>query len=121
LSQVRTTTYSQPLATQDNEPRVSAILLDWSPGIRGTRRGFAKVKMSAMTIPDIPVCVSHSKAWASIPGKAVVRDGQQLVDDTGKLRWTPCFELSTQARNAFSRVVVGAVLSEYPNALDDPS
>jgi hypothetical protein len=77
--------------------------------------------MSAMTIPDVPVCVSHGKAWASIPGKAQVKDGQQLVDDAGKLAWKPIFELTTQARAAFSRAVVEAVLSEYPHALDDAS
>jgi hypothetical protein len=110
---------SRAVATQDQQTSMRAILLDWSPGTRGSRRGFARVKIGGMTVPDIPVCVSHGKVWASVPAKAVVRDGQQLVDAAGKLRWEPVFELTTQARNAFSRAVVEAVLAEHPRALDD--
>ncbi len=76
-----------------------AILLDRTPSRGGNNlRGYAKVKV---TVPGVPVGVSaDGQPWAKIPGKAVVRDGQQQVDGDGKPRWEPCFELTTSARTS---------------------
>ncbi len=109
---------SRAVASQ-RQPAMRAILLDWTPSRGGNNlRGYAKVKLGAMTVPGVPVGVSaDGQSWAKIPGKAVVRDGQQQVDGDGRPRWEPCFELTTQARTAFSRAVVAAVMAEYPGAL----
>jgi hypothetical protein len=60
---------SRAVATQDQPTTtMRAALLDWSPGVCATRRGFAKVKIGGVSVPDIPVCTSHGKAWASPDG-----------------------------------------------------
>ena len=119
MNQIPSSNSSLVSRRDDQPPTMRAILLDWTPTRASNNlRGHAKVKLGSMTVPGIPVGVSaDGQPWAKIPGKAVVRDGHQLLDGDGRLRWEPCFELATQARTAFCRAVVEAVLAEYPGAL----
>lgn len=100
-------------------PRMS--LEAFRPLAKGALRGFATVRLPiGLTIADIPVCVSHGKAWAALPSKPVLdRDGRH-VEENGKRKYAPILQWSDRGTSdRWSAAVVALVRQQYPDALDD--
>jgi hypothetical protein len=66
-------------------------LVDWRPLRRGNLRGFAGVELaSGLRIAEIPVLLTHGRAWAALPSRPMVgAGGTALRDDGGKIRYAP--------------------------------
>ena len=80
-------------------------LLEWRPLVRGSLRGFAKIRIGrALIVSDVPVCTSNGRSWASLPAKPMLgADGVALRDADGKIRYVPVLEWANRdARDAFS-------------------
>ncbi len=103
------------------KPRAALFeITEWRPVSKNTLCGFATVKQpSGMIVADISVHVRDGKSWASPPFKPILdRDGRQMVDASGKSRWSPVvtfIDRSTQA--AWSDAVIAALRSAHPKAL----
>lgn len=94
-------------------------LAAWRPLAKNSLRGFATIKQpSGMVIADIAVHERDGKAWASPPGKPMLdRDGRQMRDDAGKLRWSALISFADRAtQDAWSAGVVAAVRDQHPDA-----
>ena len=74
----------------------------------------------------LPIATARSAALASSDparlGAATLdrsgKDSPKSKSGRGRIAYTPGFEFTTAAREAFSAAVVAAVLAEHPNALD---
>lgn len=61
----------------------------------------------------------NGKAWAQLPSRPWLRNGQVVTDDEGKVQYSLLFEFDSAAvRAAFSDAVVRAVLAFDPRALE---
>lgn len=104
-------------------PPLPVALLEWRAVVKGGLRGFAKVRLGkSLTVHDVPVLVSHGKAWAAMPSKPLVdADGLALRDTNGKQRYAPVLEWADRdTSNRFSAAVVEAIKRDHgPAALDE--
>jgi hypothetical protein len=94
-------------------------LVDWKSVVKGSLRGFAKVRLGrTLLINDVPVLSSNGRVWAAMPGKPLVgADGTGLRDDKGKQRYAPVLEwTSRDASDRFSEAVVAAVQQAHGSA-----
>jgi hypothetical protein len=95
-------------------------LLSFKPVARGALRGFANVELPiGLTITDCPVCVSHGKAWASLPSKPVLdRDGKH-VEVSGKRQYAAILAWKDrEVADRWSGAVVAMVRTAHPEALE---
>jgi hypothetical protein len=106
---------------QAEPSRPKMRLVDFKRVVKGSLRGFATIALPiGLTIYDIPVLVSHNKAWASLPSKAQIdKEGRQKRDPNGK----PAYALVLQWRDRslserFSNAVIELVRDADPDALD---
>lgn len=92
----------------------------FTPHCKNTLRGFATVTVSELhlIINDIGIHTKNGHSWASLPAKPWVKNGEAVVDDTGKIKYLPILEFDNNAvRDAFSTAVVKALLEHDPRAL----
>jgi hypothetical protein len=90
------------------------------PLVRNTLRGFAEISIPEMRlkIRDVAIHQKGEARWAQLPAKPQVKDGALVKDPgTGKIQYVPIMEFDSRAvRDAFSRVVIDAVLERAPDA-----
>lgn len=93
------------------------------PLVRNTLRGFAEISIAEMrlTIRDVAIHAKGDSRWAQLPAKPQIKDGVLVKDPgTGKIQYTPVMEFDGRAvRDAFSRVVIDAVLERAPEAFNE--
>jgi hypothetical protein len=95
-------------------------LIDWRPLRQNTLRGSTiKVEPPGLVIHDCPVHRNGESCYALLPGKLQVdKDGQCLVDDRGKRKYSPVVEIPDRAvRERISAAVVALVRRQDPEAL----
>jgi len=95
------------------------VLLDWKPLVKGSLRGFAKVRIGrSLIVSDITVLAGANGPWASLPSKPIIgRDGTAQRDATGRQRYTPILEWADRdAGDRFSAAVVVAVRAAHGDA-----
>jgi hypothetical protein len=85
-------------------------------------RGFAIIRIEHLrfAVGGIAIHTSHGKAWAAPPAQALIRNGEAIKDERGKVAYSPpliAFD-TAKARSRFSDAAVAAVLAAYPNALE---
>lgn len=97
---------------------MSAITIEeFTPIVRNTLRGFAKVALpSGMILSDVSVHVSGETAWASPASKPVLdRDGVAMRDSAGKIRYVPIVSFARRdLRDRFSNGVIEALRGSHP-------
>jgi hypothetical protein len=94
------------------------------PLVRNTLRGFAEITIAELrlTIRDVAIHQKGNARWAQLPAKPQVKDGAPVKDATGRVLYVNIMDFDSRAvRDAFSRVVVDAVLSRAPFAFDGGS
>jgi hypothetical protein len=94
-----------------------AVIEDFTPVIKASLRGFARVRMPSGTIyHDVGIHQSDDTWWAIPASKARIgRDGMQLKDPAGKLLWSPVVTfVSTELRTKFSEAVIAALRKAHP-------
>jgi hypothetical protein len=112
--------------TGNNGARLRCVA--FKPLCHGALRGFASIAFYLGDAPG-PKFVLHSvaihahkngAAWASPPAQAVIRDGQLVRDDRGKVQYGgPLLEFASKdERRRWSDSVIRAVLRFDPSALD---
>jgi len=89
---------------------------------RNTLRGFAVIRIEQLrfAVAGIAIHEKNGRAWASPPAQALIRNGEAIKDERGKVAYSPpllAFD-SAQVRERFSDAVVAAVLAAYPRALE---
>ena len=96
-------------------------ILEFTPVIKNTLRGFARVRLpSGMVLVDCALHVgSNGRAWASPASKPMLDRNQNVMRDAeGKIRYVPTLEfVDKSTRDRFSDAVVAAVRERYPDAL----
>lgn len=99
-------------------PSMPVSLLTWKPIARNTLRGFADVRIGkSLIIREVSLHTANGKRWASLPSKPMMKDGRALIDDKGKVKYSPIMEWAdNDARNSFSEGVVEAIEREHPGA-----
>jgi hypothetical protein len=90
---------------------------------KGTLVGFVSVRVAEMriTFGELAVHASHGKAWAQLPGRPWVRDGELVKDDdTGKVKYQQIisFDMVDVLRRFSDRVIL-ALKDFDPTALPD--
>lgn len=88
---------------------------------KGALRGFSTVRLGkSRTARDVPVLISHGRAWAALPAKAQIdAAGTALRDEKNKIKYVAILEWSdSETTNRFSDAVVECVRRDYPDALD---
>jgi hypothetical protein len=110
------------LASEPAAPRPRTIVLvAWRPVVKGALRGFATVELPiGLKLVDCPVYVGKNGPWASLPAKPQIdRDGRQKTDAAGKPTYAAILEWRDRAlADRFSEVVIAAVRTVHPEALD---
>jgi hypothetical protein len=93
------------------------------PLTRNTLRGFAEISIAELRlkIRDVAIHQKGEARWAQLPAKPQVKDGVLVKDPgTGKIQYTPIMQFDSRAvRDAFSRVVIDALLEFAPAAFED--
>jgi hypothetical protein len=92
------------------------------PLVRNTLRGFAEITIAELrlTVRDLAIHQKGDARWAQLPAKAQIKDGALVKDATGKVQYVHIMHFDSRAvRDAFSRVVIGAVLEFAPAAFED--
>jgi hypothetical protein len=100
------------LAMNETTNAMPVHLVDWKPLIKGSLRGFAKVRLGrSLLINDIPVLYSNGRAWAGMPGKPLIgADGTGLRDDKGRQRYVSVLEWTKrESSDRFSEAVIAAI------------
>jgi hypothetical protein len=95
-------------------------LISWKPLVKNSLRGFATIELPiGLKISDIPVLVSHGKAWASLPSKPQLdKDGQHKRDVNGKPAYAPILEWRDRdLSDRFSAAVVDLIRASHPDVL----
>ena len=91
--------------------------------VRNTLRGFAEITIAEMRlkIRDVAIHQKGEARWAQLPAKPQIKDGALVKDPaSGKIQYVPVMEFDGRAvRDAFSRVVIDALLEFAPAAFDD--
>jgi hypothetical protein len=92
------------------------------PLLCNTLRGFAEIHIAEirLTIRDVAIHQKGEARWAALPAKPQMKDGALVKDPaTGKIQYVPVMEFDGRAvREAFSRVVIDAVLECAPDGFN---
>lgn len=97
----------------------SMRLVSFRAVTKNTLRGFATVELPiGLKIAECPVQISNGgKAWAALPSKPQLKDGQQIVTG-GKAQWTNILSWpDKETQDRWSEKVVQLVRAEHPEAL----
>jgi hypothetical protein len=104
-------------------PRTSTasfVIIQFRPVLKNTLVGFATVEHpSGLCIADNGIHQRDGRAWASPPSKPMLdRDGRQMRDAEGKLRWSPLITFTDRrTQTAWSDAVITALRSSHPEVL----
>src|SRR5215471_3225736 len=95
----------------------------FKPICRGSLRGFASIAFDdlKMVVHGIGIHVhENGSTWASPPAQALIRDGNAVKDDRGKVAYSPpLLEFrGPGVRQAWSDAVIRAVIEFDPHALE---
>jgi hypothetical protein len=88
----------------------------------GVLRGWVTVlQPSGQRIHDCGVYCKDGRWWVSPPSKPRIgRDGQQMKDAAGKLRWDPLVSFaSRELESKWSNAVLDALRQAHPHTLDE--
>ena len=67
---------------------------------------------------EVAIHEKNGKAWAQLPSRPWLKDGQPVTGDDGRVKYQPLHEFDTSAvRAAFSDACVAAVVAFDPAAL----
>jgi hypothetical protein len=99
--------------------KVTMICEDFRPIVRGSLRGFAVIKIVDVAIP----AHANGARWGVLAGRPQIQRDGQVIKKDGKVAYQPIMEITgvRDARDAFSRRMVEAVLQLDPHALDADS
>jgi hypothetical protein len=94
---------------------MKTTLRRWRPCHSGTMRGFVDIMLpSGMLIVGCTVHVKGGQSWAAPPQR-------EWIDAEGKRRYTTIiFFWNHNTKKRWSKLVLDALLSEVPHALDLP-
>jgi hypothetical protein len=98
----------------------SFIIQDFTPMPRNTLLGFATIQApSGMILHDVTVHRQGDSVGALPASKPMLgRDGMQLKDPNGKLRWQPIVSFKDKpTRDRWSRAVVEALRQQRPEVI----
>jgi hypothetical protein len=101
--------------------KMTVVCLDFKARCSNTLRGFATVRIEQLrlVVREIAIHAKGDKAWAQLPARPWIRNGQVVTNDDGKVQYSPLFEFDTAlVRTAFSDAVIRAVLAFDPRALE---
>ena len=115
MAAVNITRPTYPTATS-----VLAFVIDFTPVVKNTLLGFAKVRTpSGIVFHDVAIHRQGDAAWASPASKPMLnRDGQHMKDVAGKSQWTPIISFtSKELRDKFSAEVIDAVRVSHPDVM----
>jgi hypothetical protein len=101
--------------------KLTVRCLDFKPLCRNTLRGFAVVKVEQMRLVmrEVAIHSKGDKAWAQLPSRPWIKNGQVVTNDEGKVQYSPLFEFDCgEVRTAFSNAVIAALLEFDPSALE---
>src|SRR5438105_1202288 len=96
------------------------IVQDFAPVAKNSLLGFAVIQApSGLVFHDVSVHRQGDAMWACPASKPMLgRDGTQLKDAAGKLRWTPIVSFrDKRTRDRWSRGVVEALKEQRPEVL----
>lgn len=96
------------------------VIIQFRPVSKNTLIGFATVEHpSGLCIADNGIHQRDGKAWASPLSKPMlIRDGRQMRDAEGKLRWSPLITFTDRrTQTAWSDAVIAALRVSHPEAL----
>ena len=95
---------------------------DFRPLRRNTLQGFAVIEIAELklTVRDVAIHQKGDARWAQLPAKPQVKVGALIKDSAGKIQYAAIMEFGSRAvRDAFSAVVVAAVLDHAPDVFDE--
>ena len=101
--------------------KLTLTCIGFRPFCKNILRGFADVRIEQMrlVLHELAIYEKNGKAWAQLPSRPWVKDGQVVTDDDGKPKYTPLFEFDSAAvRTAFSDAVIRALLEHDRRALE---
>jgi hypothetical protein len=89
---------------------------DWKPRQSGTLRGFCTAHLpSGMILHEVGIHTRNGSWWAAPASKPMLKDGDALRDDAGKIRYAAVVSFeTTQIRNRLSRGVIDALRQAHP-------
>jgi hypothetical protein len=96
------------------------ILRDFTPMARNSLLGFAVIQApSGLIFHDVAIHRQGDSMWAMPASKPMLsRDGTQMKDAAGKLRWQPIISFADRkTRERWSSSVVAAVKEQRPEVL----
>jgi hypothetical protein len=96
------------------------IIEDFTPVLRNTLRGFARVRVPSGTIfHDVTIHQKDDAVWASPASKPMIgRDGTAIKDEAGKITYAPVVTFSSrEIRDRWSSAVIEALRASHPEAL----
>jgi len=96
------------------------IVEEFTPVVRSTLRGFARVRMpSGMIFHDVAIHAKGDAAWASPASKPMLdRNSVAVRDGEDKIRYVPLVTFaSRELRDRFSEGVIEALRQSHPAAL----
>jgi hypothetical protein len=96
------------------------VIESFSPMMKNTLLGFATVQMpSGLVFHDCGVHRTGDRLWVSPASKPMLdRNGTQMWDAAGKLRWTPIVSFKDKpTRDKWSNAVISALKEQHPEVL----
>ena len=100
----------------------SFVIEEFRPVAKGALRGWITVMQpSGQRIHDCGLFVRDGRWWVSPPSKPHIgRDGAQLKDPSGKLRWDPVVSFGSRvAAERWASAVLAALRTSHPQVLDE--
>jgi hypothetical protein len=111
---------SETSAARQKAYGTAFVILAFRPIVKNSLIGFATVEQpSGIRIADTSIYQRDGTAWASPPSKPMLdRDGRQMRDPDGKLRWTPLITFADRrTQTIWSDAVIAALKAAYPDVL----
>jgi hypothetical protein len=101
--------------------RPTLRLLSFRPMVKGALRGFATIELPiGLRVRDVPILVGRNGAWANLPAKPLLENGQQKLDANNKPAYVAVLEWADRdLSDRFSEAVVRLVREKHPKALDE--
>ena len=112
---------SRNSTTQRTAPAAPHMRLEALKAMRkGSLVGFGTLRLpNGLVIADCPVCESHGKAWASIPGKPILDPDGRHAEQDGKKHYAPILQWADRdTADRWSDAVVDLVRQHHPAVLD---
>lgn len=91
----------------------------WRPLRRNTLRGFATIEIGPWRLHDVPVHMLNERKWCTLPGKALLVDGEVQRDERGRIRYGKVLDWTNAEKfqPRFRAAVLHALERDFPDAL----